>query len=325
MPHLINLAAAAIASDPLIMGPLIDANKRFVPEFEVIPTKVIPGRSYKTLVCLNAFSASFRSIGEGTNSQALQFAVREHNMFHVQERVTAIKTVANEFDRSAGRAAGDLFSIAASKVTKAVIELFGTQVFYGTATGLDKGYQGLKAFTPKGGTYTLDATGSTADTASSIYLAWLDPADEEAVCFLTGNDTVLTLPPPRLESVSVTNEDGSTGQTDGWVSQMEGFQGLRIGSQQAVVRICNITAQTGKTATDELLAQAIAKFPIGYRPTHIFMSRRSQEQIRVSRQASSITTLNPQGSPISVPPPTDYYGIPFVVTDSILNTDAIEA
>jgi hypothetical protein len=70
----------------------------------------------------------------------------------------------------------------------------------------------------------------------------------------------------------------------------------------------------------------LENFPSGVMPTHIFMSRRSRSQLQQSRTV----TLQGAGSsrpnqPIYSPLPTEFEGIPIVVTDSILNTDAIES
>ena len=306
------------------MGPLIEANTTFAPEWGVIPVKAIKGTSYSTLVRSSLPTVDFQNLGAGVTATKSLFSVRKHDMFFLKARVEAVKEIAEAWDREAG-AVGSYFSVESSGITRAAMQKLGSQVFYGTAAGTDKGFQGLKAFTAFGGATTLNATGTTANTASSVYLAWCDSGSEEAISFLTGNDTVLQLPEPRLETITVTNADGTTGSADAYTAQIDGYSGLRIGSPNAVVRICNLTAESGKKLTDELLAQAMALFPVGYRPTHIFMSRRSQEQLRIARSPGSLTTLNGAGISLSAPPPTEYAGIPIVVTDSILNTDAIEA
>jgi hypothetical protein len=56
--------------------------------------------------------------------------------------------------------------------------------------------------------------------------------------------------------------------------------------------------------------------PAGIKPDVYFMSKRSRAQLRTSRS-----------TPENVYPamPTELNGVPIIVTDSILNTDAIEA
>jgi hypothetical protein len=112
---------------------------------------------------------------------------------------------------------------------------------------------------------------------------------------------------------------------EAWVAAMTGWFGLQIGNENAVRRICNLTAQSGKGLTDSLLASLLGTFPVGYRPDALFMSRRSRTQLQIARTV----VLQGQGTnrpnqPVVAPIPTEYEGIPIIASDSILNTDAIE-
>jgi hypothetical protein len=92
--------------------------------------------------------------------------------------------------------------------------------------------------------------------------------------------------------------------------------GIQVGSKYAIVRIANLTADSGKGLTDALLEDAMALFPSGMQPTVIAMSRRSRKQLRKSR-----TTYSPTGSP--APNPIDFDGVPLIVTDSIIDTETL--
>ena len=87
-------------------------------------------------------------------------------------------------------------------------------------------------------------------------------------------------------------------------------------SKYAIVRIANLTADSGKGLTDALLEDAMALFPSSMQPTMICMSRRSRKQLRKSR-----TTYSPTGSP--APNPVDFDGVPLIVTDSIIDTETL--
>jgi len=68
----------------------------------------------------------------------------------------------------------------------------------------------------------------------------------------------------------------------------------------------------------------LAKFPVGVKPTHLFMSRRSRQQLQIARTV----TLQGQGTnrpnqAAIAPLPTEYDGVPIIATDSILNTEAL--
>jgi len=66
---------------------------------------------------------------------------------------------------------------------------------------------------------------------------------------------------------------------------------------------------------DDLAFEALSQFPVGVKPDFCFMNRRSLEQLRKSR--TNVTS--PTGMPTI---PDSVAGIPIVVTDSVVNTEA---
>ncbi len=110
----------------------------------------------------------------------------------------------------------------------------------------------------------------------------------------------------------------TTGTYPALYTPITGWVGLQIGGAYSVGRICNLTAQAGKTLTDALIAQLIATFPAGKGPTHLAMNRRSLFQLQAARTATNAT-----GAP--APIPTDSFGIPIIPTDAILSTETILA
>jgi hypothetical protein len=92
---------------------------------------------------------------------------------------------------------------------------------------------------------------------------------------------------------------------------------LQIGGAFDMGRIVNLNA-TVATLTDDLIAQLLAKFPIGYGPTHLIMSRRSLRQLQDSRTA---TTTN--GAP--APFPQESFGVPIIVSDAVSDTEELVA
>jgi hypothetical protein len=97
---------------------------------------------------------------------------------------------------------------------------------------------------------------------------------------------------------------------------MLAYVGVQVGSINSVARIKKVTEDSTKTLTDKLIYQALAKFPEGIRPDAIFMTRRSREQLRASRTATTTT-----GAP--APIPQDVEGIPIVATSALTNTEAL--
>jgi hypothetical protein len=137
-----------------------------------------------------------------------------------------------------------------------------------------------------------------------------------------GQNSAFELEDFRVQMIN----DAAGNPYSAYVAGLTAWIGMQIGNQNSVRRIANLTADSGKGLTDLLLSDALATFPVGFMPDAIFMSRRSRSQLQKSR------TVVLQGSgkarpdqPTLAPLPTEYDGIPIVVTDSILNTDAIES
>ena len=161
----------------------------------------------------------------------------------------------------------------------------------------------------------VNATGTTVDTASSV---WGVRLAVDGVCgvfkgdgdpFVLGDRTVVQ----RVVNPGTDNKTFPAYYTPGTA-----WLGLQVGSAYDIGRIANVTADSGKTLTDDLIAQLLEKFPVGYGPTHLLMSRRSLRQLQNSR-----TATNPTGAP--APFPQEAFGVPLIVTDAISNTEELLA
>ncbi len=157
----------------------------------------------------------------------------------------------------------------------------------------------------------IDATGSTAGTGSSV-IAIRTNNDGNDCTLITGNDGEISIG----ESVVNRLEGSSTGFYPAYFTPVSGWLGLQIGSAYSVGRICNLTAQSGKTLTDALISQLLALFPVGKEPNLLVMSRRSRQQLQASRTATNAT-----GAP--APIPTESFGVPIIATDGMPNTQTI--
>lgn len=155
----------------------------------------------------------------------------------------------------------------------------------------------------------VDAGGSTASTGSSVWLIRTGPGDVEV---LWGQDGVISIGEQQI----VERAGSATGNFPAFYHPITGWCGVKIGSTYSVARIGNLTNDAGKGLTDDLIAAAIAKFPADRLPNVMAMNRRSWRQLQNSR-----TATNPTGAP--APFPTEAFGIPIVVTDSIASTETI--
>ncbi len=164
------------------------------------------------------------------------------------------------------------------------------QLIYGTSADAD-GFTGLTdASTINGASdeMVVNAGGSTA--VSSVYLIRSVSALTD-VTLITGNDGDIGIGDTYQQMM----DGSSTGIFNAYVTPVSAYLGLQIGSIYSIGRVCNIDAGSN-SLTDDLLSDAISKFPAARQPTHLVMNRRSLQQLQASR-----TATNPTGMPAPFP------------------------
>lgn len=296
---------------------LIEENLTYAPELQIFMARSIKGTSYKTRVRTGFPSVGFRAANEGVTPSKSSFDQRLVECFILGGRIEVDKAVGQASEE--GLAAFEMLE--ADGVAKQSLIEMGSQIFYGTSADA-KGFAGLKSAVAFGADLYVNAAGTTASTASSIYAVKMGLKD---VHIVLGNDASFNLTDFRDETIY----DDDDRPLPGRVSDLTAWTGLQIGNSKCVGRIGNLTADSGKGATDLLISQLLEKFPVGYKPDFFFMSRRSAGQLQRSR---TITINSGPGSAKAAgnveavaPLPESAFGIPIITTDSILNTDAIES
>ena len=300
---------------------LIDENKTVAPEMTLLPTRGIEGVSYRTAVVSGQGAGGFRAINAGVPTARANVFTRLTECFPYEG---PIKLDGLLQDASVGEIT-DMEMLQASIVLKTAFQRLGAQVFQGTEN-LAAGFSGLKQFVPKVATagassIMVDATGTTANTASSVYFVRSGLQD---VHLVFGRNTTIQV----SEFFDQMINDGAGGEYMGRVASLKAWVGLAIGNTQCVGRILNLTAETGKGLTDALCARIMEQFPTGYEPDLIFASRRSDAQLAASRPRTGYFQAGGArpGNTVAVTDYTagNYQGIPIIRTDSITNTQAIE-
>lgn len=298
---------------------LIEENLKFAPEIAAMPFRTIRGTSYKTGVRVGLPATGFRSANDGFTPSKSTFIDRLVEAYIFGGAIEADKAVADAYED--GAEAWQM--IEANGVAMSAMQSLGRQVFGGVSID-GKGFPGLKAATPFGDTteagdaLTVNAAGTTESTASSVYAVMFGI---QGVTLIGGNNTAFELGDWRIQNVTKNSKT-----MEAYVANLTSWIGMQVGNENAVRRIANLTADSGKGLTDALLAQLLATFPTGFVPDAIIMNRRSRTQLQTSRAVTLFGTgKNRPDQPIVAPLPTEYDGIPFIVTDSIPNTDAIES
>lgn len=293
--------------------PMIDEVSRRTPFMSRGAFRSIKGINFKTLVQTGASNTagSFRKINAGVASATTTEELRLTETFPIQPRFHVDAQLADNSEDGAA-------AFMARKVKGVLLTEFiahEKQMIYGAASGLANalGYPGLLDAYDSTNMVT-DAGGTTANTGSSVWLVEFGP---ESVQGVLANGGMFQFGSIRLESLL---DNGGVNYLDMYVQTLRAQVGLQVLNVLRVARIKKITADSGKTLTDNLLMSTIALFKQS-QPNAIFMSLRSLGQLRNSR-----TATNPTGT--EAPFPTSIVGvdggaIPIYPTSGILDTESL--
>ena len=301
---------------------VVEEVRTFAPEINVFRGRPIKGTTYKALVRSTLpTSPAFRRVNEGQAVVASTWNQRINQAFFIdaQLRVDEATVAASEFG------ADWVLDNEATGVLKEKLVTVGNQFYYGSPSTADYGFPGLnKLYDPATMEVYANATGSLGATTSS---AWLVVNQPDACEFIYGNNKGLEMNQWTPQYVTATNS-----QYRAWVNNLSGYIGLSFNYTKSACRIKNLVkygVASNVGLTDALVAQALALFPVGTVPTHLFCTRAQRLQLMLSRTpvyssagASAITSNMPLNFPGL---PTESNGIPLYVTDSIKDTETASA
>ncbi len=155
----------------------------------------------------------------------------------------------------------------------------------------------------------VDATGTTAATASSVYAVKFGV---QGVRWVLGNDGMFDIKDP----LEIQATDSSSNPYTALMQELYAWSGLQVGSVHAVARIRNITEDSGKGLTTTLLRSLFRKMSdVGQRPDAFFMTQRSYDQYEAHLEGLAISP--PEATRMG------FRGVPFVVTNSLSDVETI--
>lgn len=286
-----------------ILG-LIDECVKVIPELQHISASPTTKTQYKALVQTALPNVSFRIGNEGRVQERTTLGTVETVLKFLDASWSIDEAIAQECEWGVDAA----LAIQAKAHLQAALQKIAVQTWYGT-TADATGFVGINSLLKyKNSPMTVDA-GGTGDGATSIYAI---RTDIDAVQYAWGQNGKIS------DGAIIYNEqyDSQMRKFWGYAQPITGYVGLQIPTYQCIGRICNITEQTGKMATDRLVGKLLAMFPASKKPTMLFMSQRSQEQIRDSR-----TAYNPTGA--EAPYPETIFNIPLYVSEAISDNEEI--
>ena len=187
------------------------------------------------------------------------------------------------------------------------------QIIYGTTSPGDaSGFVGLLQSTDLDALaddMVINATGSTASTQTSVYALRLGFNDVMLVSPAASNmglgDTVVA--------------EANDANYPVYYTPASLYIGLQYGGKYSAGRIANLHASdSNANLDDDLISDLLSEFPAGAGPDVLVMNRQSLKQLQQSRTATTTS-----GSP--APFPMEAFGVPIIVTDALVNTEAVEA
>ena len=190
---------------------------------------------------------------------------------------------------------------------KAAMFEFEKQIFNGTnnaATGFN-GFADTVADTSS--TQFINGGGTGGGSVyTSVYMVRVNASNNGIIPVVNNEIEVGT-------TLTVSHDPGDGKNAPFYYTPIMGYTGLQLGNNYSIVRIGNLDASNG--LTDDLLSEALERFPAGQQPTHIFCKRSQRGLLQRSR-----TTYSPTGQP--APVPSEYEGIPIITTDALGQVEA---
>jgi hypothetical protein len=303
----VGIVEEAIKGTPEISGKVMyGGTEKTLPGIALART--IKGLNYKTVLRSGLPTTAFRKANEGAANTKSTYSEYLVETFFLDAKAYIDKRMADasEDGASALMAIEMAGQMASCMIQAAKCFYYGTNSTYGD----EKGFDGLlQAVTS---TYTIDATGTTASTGSSVYMVRWGVQDISWVLGQGGDFALSDM------DVRDKLDTGGTNAYDAYHMSCGATIGLQILRPDSVVRIKKLTADSGKGLTDSLLSQAYELFPAHLPPNAIYMTRRSRGQLQRSRTATSDTGHE-------APLPESWEGIPIIPTQNILDTESLTA
>jgi hypothetical protein len=310
MPNNLTLLdLAKLNGSDKVVG-LIEEVATVAPEVTIIPARTIRGTSYDTVIRNSRPTVAFRSANKGTDATKSNFTPRKVEAFILSSRVEVDKAVAKAYEDGPDA----LMAIEAAGVMAAALVTVGSQTIYGDAA-TSQGFFGLQSLATALDAVITDAGGTTSGTGSSVYII---SAGNQGVQYVYGTGTTFDLSPFR--EGDATDADGK--RFAAYIADLTAWVGLQCVNKHAVARLKDFTEDSGKGVTDAKILDALRRMPIGSRPTHILMSRRSAYQLAISRTITPNAKVEAATGLVNGLP-TESNGLPIIVTDSITDTETL--
>jgi len=195
-----------------------------------------------------------------------------------------------------------------TKAVKASMVGLETQILQSTTgtSGDSDGFAGLPSYSFIDGLD--DSMVINTASGSGGRSVWLVRSTEDDCSVVAGNDGNIDMQfdPAQVQKI-ITNTSTGAGY-NAYNVDLGGWYALQFGSRYSIGRIVNLDSTTNNTLTDDLISEALSKFPAGKGPSFMVMDRILLQELQASRTATTTT-----GAP--APFPNESFGVTIVVTD----------
>lgn len=294
---------------PMLERKIIDETYLSAPLFNRLPSRVIAGTTYKYQKRDTLPKIGARPINAGADVHKAAIKTENAQCYFYDGRI--------EVDIALIMAEPDNKHQLMADNAKATIKgtMFGLEqaLFYDTPFGIPSLRSQLADYMAISANSSI--TDETAWTAGGTSV-WLLHIDDDALQLNWGNHKTLAFGPIRDESVVRNKADGTSGMMQAKVQNCNFWLGFSQLNEFASGVILNISA--ANPLTDELLAKAVDLFPAAMRPNVIVMNPGARSLLRQSRSNALTFVKGRSGQTAYAETPTEWDGIPILVTDGIL-------
>lgn len=285
---------------------LVDSVVPSYPLINALFASPIKGYTYKTLIRTALPSVDFRADNTGAENTTGTYSNETVTCYYMDASWVMDKKVAAGCEWGIDAA----LALEAQDHLQAAFKAIESQIFYGTGASAN-GFNGIcNTLDVTDDSMVVSAGGSSSNVQTSVFAIRTGLKDAQLVWGYDGAFSVSEIAEQFVEDTS------NGGRFKAYTQEIAGYAGFQMGSAYSVGRLANIDA-TSKLDDDDL-AELLSLFPASAMPNFLVMNRTARKYLQQSRTATNST-----GAP--APFPTEAFGIPIIVTDNIVCTEAVVA
>lgn len=284
------------------------------PLFSKLPARTIKGTQYKQRVRTSLPLIGPTPYNTAPGSLNLNFEVRNAEAYPYQ----AFFAVDKKLEHGHREMFGDYAAQVMRAGTRGIMASLEFAAIYGKAFA-EWGMHGL--VDTIGDYMTISATGkhdSRVYGGASVWALCLTPDDGPTVIW--GNNKSINFGQRRESDVTMPKANGELGSMPVYRWDVDFHIGMSQMADDTSARIVN--ESPANPLTDDMLATLLEQFPAGRTPNVLVMNRKTLSRLRKTR-SSAVTHILKRGTTLA-DTPTEFDGIPILVTDMLLDDETEE-